>query len=213
MKNIAFYKLKSSFILKSLNCYDNIFFIKILSVTLMADKYFIEKGRPEDIRCESEESTYNFLEKNNIEFLRVDHEETKTIEECHKIENILEAEICKNLFLQNSAKTSYYLLLMPGEKRFVSKEVSKKLLSTRLSFAPDDKLYEFLKIEPGSVSIMGLIHDKGNNVNLVIDSELLKKPYFCCHPCKNTSTLKLSTNDIINKFISATCHQYTVIDI
>ena len=99
------------------------------------------------------------------------------------------------------------------EKRFVSKEVSKKLSSSRLSFASDDKLYELLKIEPGSVSIMGLIHDNDNKVNLVIDSELLEKQYFCCHPCKNTTTLKFSTNDIINKFISATGHQYTVIDI
>ncbi len=179
----------------------------------MTDYNHIAYGRPENKRSESEEKTYDFLEKNNIEFYRVDHEETKTIEECHKIEEILNAEICKNLFLQNSAKTSYYLLLMPGEKRFVSKEVSKKLSSSRLSFAPDDKLYEFLKIEPGSVSIMGLIHDKSNNVNLVIDSALLDKPYFCCHPCKNTSTLKFSTDDIINKFISATGHHYTVIDV
>lgn len=179
----------------------------------MANEYIIRKGRPEDIRCKSEELTYDFLEKNNIDFVRVDHEETKTIEECHKIEKILESEICKNLFLQNSAKTCYYLLLMPGEKRFVSKEVSKKLSSSRLSFASDDKLYELLKIEPGSVSIMGLIHDTENKVNLVIDSELLEKQYFCCHPCKNTTTLKFSTNDMINKFISATGHQYTVIDI
>ncbi|MBR5498037.1 MAG: prolyl-tRNA synthetase associated domain-containing protein [Clostridia bacterium] len=170
-------------------------------------------GRPSDKRCDVEESTYDFLEKNNIDFVRVDHAETATIEECHKIEDVLGVEICKNLFLQNSAKTKYYLLLLPGEKRFVSKEISKKLSSTRLSFAPDDKLYEFLKIEPGSVSIMGLIHDKANNVNLVIDSSLLEKPYFCCHPCKNTSTLKFSTDDIINKFISATNHQLTIIDI
>ncbi len=102
---------------------------------------------------------------------------------------------------------------MPGDKRFASSDVSKKLSSTRLSFASDDKLFEFLRIQPGSVSIMGLIHDKGKNVNLVIDSDLLKMPYFCCHPCKNTSTLKFSTDDIINKFISATEHQFTVIDI
>ena len=86
----------------------------------MTNEYIIRKGRPEDIRCDSEELTYDFLEKNNIDFVRVDHEETNTIEECHKIENILEADICKNLFLQNSARTCYYLLLMPGEKRFVS---------------------------------------------------------------------------------------------
>ena len=179
----------------------------------MTEQYLVLKGRPSDKRCEEEELTYSFLEQNNIDFFRVDHEETKTIEECHKIENILEAQICKNLFLQNSAKTKYYLLLMPGDKRFASSDVSKKLSSTRLSFASDDKLFEFLRIQPGSVSIMGLIHDKGKNVNLVIDSDLLKMPYFCCHPCKNTSTLKFSTDDIINKFISATEHQFTVIDI
>lgn len=179
----------------------------------MNEQIHIFSGRPVDKRSETEELTYDFLEKNNISFMRVDHKETKTIEECHEIEQILEADICKNLFLQNSAKNKFYLLLMSGEKRFVSKEISKKLLSSRLSFASDEKLYEFLKIEPGSVSIMGLIHDKDKNVNLVIDSSLLEKTYFCCHPCKNTSTLKFLTKDIINKFISATGHQYVVIDV
>lgn len=173
----------------------------------------IYTSRPIDIRSEIEEVTYNFLEKHNIEFSRIDHEPANTIADCHDIENCLKADICKNLFLKNSAKTQFYLLLMDGNKKFNSKLISHQIGSTRLSFACEEDMISKLGIYPGSVSVMGLINDETNSVKLLIDSCLLEKEFFCCHPCKNTSTLKFFTKDIINNFLSATKHNYTTVNI
>ena len=170
-------------------------------------------SKPADKRSEVEESTYDFLEKNNIVFQRIDHNSADTIADCQDIEKFIGAEICKNLFLKNSAKTQYYLLLMDGNKKFDSKIISHQIGSTRLSFASPEDMIEYLGIQPGSVSIMGLINDPENNVRLIIDSSLLKKEYFCCHPCKNTSTLKFKTEDILNNFLPATKHDYIVVHI
>ncbi len=170
-------------------------------------------SRPVEKRSEIEELTYDFLEKNNIVFKRIDHNPADTIAACHDIEKCLDAEICKNLFLKNSAKTQYYLLLMDGNKKFDSKVISHQIGSTRLSFAPEEDMVSYLGIHPGSVSVMGLINDTDNKVKLIIDSSLLEKEYFCCHPCKNTSTLKFRTEDIINSFLIATKHDYILVHI
>ena len=171
----------------------------------------IYSSRPNEKRSEIEEKTYDFLEKNNISFQRIDHEPANTIADCHNIEEFLGAEICKNLFLKNSAKTQFYLLLMNGDTKFDSKIISRQIGSTRLSFASEEDMISMLGIHPGSVSILGLINDEANAVKLLIDSKLLENKYFCCHPCKNTSTLKFFTDDILNSFLSATKHDYTVV--
>ncbi len=168
-------------------------------------------SRPEEKRTDIEEKTYDFLEKNNIDFFRIDHDAAETIELCHEIENYLGANICKNLFLKNSAKTQFSLLLMNGNTKFDSKVVSHQIGSTRLSFASETDMIEKLYVAPGSASIMCLINDEKHNINLLIDRSLLEEEFFCCHPCKNTSTLKLKTEDIINKFLPATGHSYTVV--
>lgn len=170
-------------------------------------------SRPNSSKSDIEEKTYDFLEKCKIDFSRIDHEPANTISDCHEIEKFLNADICKNLFLKNSAKTQYYLLLMDGCKKFDSKVISHQIGSTRLSFASADDLLKYLNIQPGSVSIMGLINDENNSVKVLIDSGLLEKKFFCCHPCKNTSTLKFCTEDIINRFLPATNHTFTVVNI
>ena len=168
-------------------------------------------SRPEEKRSDIEEKTYDFLEKNSIDFLRIDHESAETIELCHDIENHLGANICKNLFLKNSAKTQFCLLLMNGNTKFDSKVVSHQIGSSRLSFASEADMFEKLSVSPGSVSIMCLINDVKHDIKLLIDSSLLQEEYFCCHPCKNTSTLKFRTEDIISKFLPTTGHSYTVV--
>lgn len=173
----------------------------------------IYSSAPEESRSEVEDMTYAFLKKHNISFSRIDHDEANTIADCREIEKVLDAEICKNLFLKNSAKTQYYLLLMDGNKKFDSKVISRQIGSTRLSFADADDMSSMLGIYPGSVSVMGLINDESCSVSLLIDSGLTEKEYFCCHPCKNTSTLKFLTNDILNRFIPATNHNYTIVNL
>ena len=175
----------------------------------------LQIGRPitKERRLDKEVRTYDLLDELNISFERVDHEPAMTIEACKDVEKVLGATICKNLFLCNTQKTNFYLLVMPGDKKFQTKVVSKLLGVARLSFAPEEYLLEFLDITPGSVSIMGLMNDKEKRVRLLVDSELLKDEYFACHPCINTSSMKIKTEDIFEKFFPAIGVEPTVLNI
>lgn len=172
-------------------------------------------GKPENIkeRQPKETAVYELLESLEIPYERVDHEALFTIDACHQVDRVLGISICKNLFLCNAQKTRFYLLLMPGEKKFKTKEVSSQIPSSRLSFAGEENMEKLLNITPGSVSVMGLMNDRENQVQLLIDRELLEEEYMGCHPCVNTSSLKLKTADVIEKFLPATGHGYLIVDL
>lgn len=164
-------------------------------------------------RQNKEIRVYKFFEENNIPIYGVDHEIADTMEICEKIEGTLGAEICKNLFLCNAQATCFYLLLMPGKKTFKTKFLSKQINSSRLSFGSAENMGKYLDITPGSVSITGLMNDKEKAVNLLIDKELLNLEEIGIHPSINTSTLKITTDDLINKLIPALGRSYTVVDL
>lgn len=170
-------------------------------------------GRPADKRIDKEERCYDFLEKLDIAFERIDHEHADTIEACEKLETALGCKICKNLLLTNRQQTAIYLLAMPGEKPFKTKILSKQIGSARLSFATEKQMLETLEITPGSVSVLGLMNDRDKRVKLLIDRDLLKERFFGCHPCINTSTLKLASDDVIEKIIPATEHTIEYVDL
>ena len=102
---------------------------------------------------------------------------------------------------------------MPGDKPFRTKELSKKLGVSRLSFAPEDAMLELLDIQPGAVSVMGLMNDRDRRVRLVVDGDVLRQEYFGCHPCVNTSSMKLRTSDVVDKYIPSTAHEMTVVEL
>ncbi len=170
-------------------------------------------GRPQDCsgRLDREIRTYDLLDSLGISYQRTDHEATDTMEECNKIDAVLGVVICKNLFLCNKQATKFYLLMMPGDKVFKTKEVSHQIGSSRLSFASPEDMIKHLGLEPGSVSIMGLMNDLDDSVQLLIDEDVLKDEYLGCHPCVNTSSLKIRTLDIIEKFLPAVKHEYTTV--
>lgn len=172
-------------------------------------------GRPADEtgRLAKEIRTYDFLDALGVSYERIDHEAAMTIEACADIDVALEAEICKNLFLCNRQETNFYLLMMPGAKKFSTKEVSKQINSARLSFAKESYLEEFLDITPGSVSVMGLMNDKDHRVQLLIDEDLLKGEYFGCHPCINTSSLRIRIQDLMEKIIPAFDHEPIIVQL
>ena len=171
-------------------------------------------GRPEDTagRLEKEIRTYDFLDSLGVAYQRIDHEAAMTMEACEEIDKMLDATICKNLFLCNAHKTRFYLLMMPGNKKFKTKNLSKQINSARLSFAGDEYMEQFLDITPGSVSILGLANDKENQVQLLIDSDVLKDPFLGCHPCINTSSLKIKTADLTEKFLPAVHYSFITVD-
>ena len=164
-------------------------------------------------RLLKEMAVYDLLEKLEISYLRVDHEVTATVEACHNVDKILGIHICKNLFLCNAQKTDFYLLMMPGDKKFKTKELSSQIHSARLSFAGPEYMEEFLDITPGSVSVMGLMNDHGKRVRLLIDKDVLADEYVGCHPCVNTASLKIKTKDILDKFLTYVEHDYTVVEL
>ena len=118
------------------------------------------KGRPgnEEGRLEKEIETYNLLDSLQISYERVDHETLNTMEACAEVDQLLQGNICKNLFLCNRQKTKYYLLMMPGDKPFKTKELSAQINSARLSFGSSEDMETLLNLSPGSVTVMGLMY-------------------------------------------------------
>ena len=171
------------------------------------------QGRPEDVtgRLVKEIRVYDLLDSLGVKYERIDHEAANTMEACEEIDRAMDAVICKNLFLCNRQKTDFYLLMMPGDKTFKTKELSSQIGSARLSFAEESYMEEFLDITPGSVSIMGLMNDKDNRVRLLVDEDVLKGEYVGCHPCINTSSLRLLTRDVFGPVLSAMHHDMTVV--
>ena len=173
----------------------------------------IYTARPTDKRLPKEERVYDLLERLGVPFERVDHDAVGTIEGCAEIEKLLDIEICKNLFLRNSKGDQYYLLMLPGGKHLVTKDLTKKIGSTRLSFGTPEKMEEYLDITPGSVSVLGLMNDHGNNIQFLVDNDIKKWEYFGCHPCINTSSLKIKTADLFSKILPAVGHEPVFVDI
>lgn len=174
-------------------------------------------GRPADCggRLEREVRTYDFLDSLGIEYWRTDHFDmpAMTMEDCNKIDAVLGVLICKNLFLCNRQQTAFYLLTMPGDKPFHTKDLSAQIGSSRLSFAPPEKMEELLNTHPGSASVMGLLFDTEHRVQLVMDRDVYDAEYFCCHPCDNHGSLKIKTSDLLTKFLPHVGHEPIVVDL
>lgn len=175
----------------------------------------LKNGRPatnagrldKEIRC------YDLLDRLQVPYQRIDHEEANTMEACAAIDEALDATICKNLLLCNRQCTAFYLLMLPGGKHFKTSTFSKQIGSSRLSFAAPEYMERFLDITPGSVSVLGLMNDRENHVQLIIDEDILKGEYFGCHPCINTSSLRLKTADLMEKIIPAMGHEPRIVTI
>ena len=172
-------------------------------------------GRPatNEGRLEKEIRCYDLLDSLGVEYQRIDHEATMTMEACAEVDKVLDAVICKNLLLCNRQCTDFYLLMLVGDKHFKTSVFSKQIGSSRLSFAAPEYMEQFLDITPGSLSVLGLMNDKDHRVRLIIDEDVAKGEYFGCHPCINTSSLRLKTVDLMEKIIPAMGHEPTIVKI
>lgn len=168
------------------------------------------KGRPFDDtnRLQKEIDTYNFLDSLGVDYDHIDHEAAYTMEVCEEIDKVLGGKTCKNLFLCNRQKTAFYLLLMPGDKPFKTKDLSQQIGSSRLSFAGEEDMLELLNLTPGSVTVLGLMYDKDHRVKLLVDEEVFDDEFFGCHPCINTSSIKMKTSDVFKIVIPAITPEY-----
>lgn len=193
----------------------------------------IYKGRPGNItgRQERELRVYDLLDSIGVDYDRLDHAPAMTMEVCDAVnaafgrmtleefkaedsnDRTKHAIICKNLFLCNRQKTKFYLLMIPGDKKFLTKNLSAQINSSRLSFAGEEDMQKFLDVTPGSVSVLGLMNDHDHIVQLLIDSDVLQSEYVGCHPCINTSSLRMKTKDLMEKVIPALQHEPVIVNL
>ena len=171
------------------------------------------RGRADEGRSEKERRCYDLLDGLGIEYFRIDHEHADTIEACREVEGLLGCVICKNLFLCNRQQTEFYLLIMPGTKPFKTKYLSAQIGSSRLSFGGEADMERLLGVTPGSVSLLGLMNDREGKVRLLVDRDLLGDEFFGCHPCMNTSSLRIPMADVRGKLLPALGHEPTYVNL
>ncbi|EEG75078.1 prolyl-tRNA synthetase associated domain-containing protein [[Clostridium] hylemonae] len=173
----------------------------------------LQNGRPACAagREDKEMKVYDVLDGLGIEYSRTDHGPVGTIADCLEVDKVLGITICKNLFLCNRQKTAFYLLMLPGHKVLRTKELSAQIPTSRLSFASGEDMVRYMNVAPGSATVMGLIYDTDCSVQLLVDEEILQEEYVGCHPCVNTSSLKLRTEDVFGKFLAAVHHDYKTV--
>lgn len=169
-------------------------------------------GAPAERRSDAEQRCYARLQALGIDFERVDHDCADTMADCAAISQVLGADICKNLLLTPRNRSAFYLLCLPGDKPFVTREFSGQIGASRLSFASAEDLELLLGCQPGSASILGLMNDTQHRVQLAVDRAVWECEWFGCHPCRNTSSLKLKTDDI-RRFLRETGHEAVVVEL
>ena len=189
-----------------------------MPIFVFAMEYKRYEGRPtegNENRTAPELAVYDFLDRLGISYETYCHPAAFTMDECAEVREAMGASVFKNLFLTNRQGTVFYLLMMPADKPFKTKYLSSQLGCARLSFASEDAMWEMLRIHPGAVSPMGLINDTGHRINLIIDRDLMSRPdeSYGCHPCVNTASLKLPMSVLLEKFLPATGHTYTLVDL
>lgn len=175
------------------------------------DKIF--NFHPDTTATEKEMQSYLFLEDNGVDYIRAEHSEAATIELCESVEKVIGAKICKNLLLCNRQQTKFYMLLIAGDMPFKTKYLSSQINSSRLSFASGEKMEELLNVSPGSLTVLSLMFDKAQNVELLIEKSIFENKFFACHPCVNTATVRFLTADLKEKVLPALGRAYTVVDL
>lgn len=173
----------------------------------------LHNTRPEGELAPQERAAFDLLDALGIDYDRVSHEAAFNMELCAEVSAVLGVDVCKNLFLCNRQQTKFYLLCLPPDKPFHTKDLSAQINSARLSFAPEDKLWELLHCTPGSATVLGLMNDAEHQVRLLIDRETYEAEYFSCHPCLCTSTLKLKTKDVLEKLLPHTGHTPEIVQL
>jgi Ala-tRNA(Pro) deacylase len=172
-------------------------------------------GRPLDVsdRSEKEVRVYDFLDDLGISYMRLDHAPAFGSEEelCREIEDSLGARICKNLFLANRQRTRFYMLMIPEHKVFRSSDISKQAGRSRLHFAEPEYMEELIGCRPGSASVMGLMNDRDRRVQLLVDEDVLNAEYVGCHPCINTSSIRLKSSDLFGRVLKAMEHDWITV--
>lgn len=148
-----------------------------------------------------EQAVYDALAQMGIQYDVVQHRAAHTMEECAFVMEPLRATCVKNIFLCPRNQSRFYLLMTRPEAKLKTSDISKQAGASRLGFAPEDRLWQYLRERPGAISPMGLIFDENREVTVLVDSALRDAPRVAFHPCVNTASLAMSSDDFFDKYL------------
>lgn len=155
---------------------------------------------------------YDYLDTNDIPYERHDHPPVFTCEDVDRLVPALPGQKTKNLFICDNKGKQHFLVTLPDEKSVDLKALSEALKVKKIRFASADRLKKHLKLDPGAVTILGVMNDEAKQVQVVVDKAIWEADALQCHPLVNTATLVISL-DNIRKFLEATGHTATVMDV
>ena len=168
---------------------------------------------PAEFQNDLHRQVYETLEKLSIPYFRVDTDEAITMEDCIAIADKLNTPVVKTLFLCNRQQTNFYLFVTTSEKAFSTKNFSRAMGISRVSFASPEQLESMLGTKVGSASVLSLLHDPEQRVHLVLDRQVLIEPWFGCSDTTTTGYMKLVTDEMLHKFLPHVDHLPTIINI
>ncbi|MGF9644048.1 prolyl-tRNA synthetase associated domain-containing protein [Paenibacillus sp. MABNS29] len=168
---------------------------------------------PEKYLTQLQERTYETLEKLQIPFERVNTDEAISMEDCIEINQKLNVNMVKTLFLCNRQQTQFYLLITTADKQFKAKDFSNQLGISRVSFASADQLEHLLGVKIGAVTIFGVLLDKDQVIQVVLDEEVVAREWYGCSDGTTTGYMKIRTSDVTHRFLPYTDHLPKVIQI
>ena len=146
----------------------------------------------------NKEETLEVLNRNGIEFELFEHPAIFNMEEAAEIDLPWPDDEAKNLFVRDDKKRNYYLITVKGDRHVDLKQFRKEHGTRALSFASAEDLQAKLKLDPGSVTPLGLLNDESCSVILYLDQAFLEgSAMIGVHPNDNTATVRLKTDDLI----------------
>jgi Ala-tRNA(Pro) deacylase len=146
---------------------------------------------------------YQILRELEIEYEYHEHPAVPTVEEASKYWQNIESTHCKNLFFRNHKGNRHYLVIFEYSNSLNIKDLEHRLKQGKLSFGSPRRMMRYLKLQPGSVSPFGLIHDTENHVHVFLDQNLRRSERISFHPNLNTASLIISYADF-EKFMLRT---------
>lgn len=166
---------------------------------------------PVHYRNELQFLVYKTLNELHIPYQRVETDEVITMEDCAAVNERLQMNMVKTLFLCTRHQQELYLFVTAGNKRFDSKWFSQELNTSRVSFAPEESMHMLLGTNIGAATIFSTLLTSAKDVHLVIDKDVLQEEYYGCSDGTTTGYMKIKTSDITDRFLPATGHSFSVI--
>lgn len=166
---------------------------------------------PGSYKTPLQELVYEALKKLQIPFERVDTDEAITMDDCVQINQKLDMEMVKTLFLCNRQKTELYLFVTTADKPFKAKDFSNAMGIARMSFAPSERLETMLGVKIGAATVFGVLMDRDEQIKVVFDRDVVLEDWYGCSDGTTTGYMKIKTSQVVHDFLTYAKHTPVVI--